>query len=97
MHLIWSIVLMPHANVTIFYFSTLNGLRQDEDPDVFALDYSNIKDWTNDLVVSNVNLIRGWKIGLEFQRAVVEIDVDFEINVQEKIRSDYEEAQSKAS
>ena len=50
-----------------------------------ALDYSNIEDWTGDLVVGNVNLVRDWKIQLlEFQRAVSKIDVDFEINVLEK-------------
>ena len=46
-----------------------------------TLDYSNTKDWTGDPVVCNVNLVRDWKIGLhEFQRAVVKIGVNFEIN-----------------
>ena len=50
-----------------------------------TLDYSNTKDWTGDPVVGNVNLVRDWKIGLhEFQRAVVKIDVNFEINALEK-------------
>ena len=50
-----------------------------------AFDYSNIKDWTGDLV-SNMDLIRDKKtVLLEFQIAVVEIDVDFEINALEKL------------
>ena len=50
-----------------------------------ALDYSNIKDWTGDLVVGKVNIVKDWKIGLyEFQSAAIEIDVNFDINAFEK-------------
>ena len=50
-----------------------------------ALDYSNIKDLTGDLVVGKVNIVKDWKIGLyDFQCAAIKIDIDFELYAFEK-------------
>ena len=44
-----------------------------------VLDHSNCKDWTGDLVVSNVNLPVAWKVGiLQGQTLAVKANFDFE-------------------